>query len=206
MAGLNAGDVLQVTIRGAVLDQEVMTNLTYVVNTASTAGTYLTAMAAWMNDWLNSATGPQLSYLAAVAQNYTCIDIRGQRVWPTRDIALFKLDGRPGTRPTDAEAANLAGVITRHGPFGTRHDVTNLHLPAIADGDFIGGKLTAQQITRMGTLGTKLLNQITVPGEALTLDPVVTSRANLAAYRALIAFAVQDTVRVMRRRTLRIGI
>jgi len=56
MAGINAGDTLEIVIEGALLGQRTMNVFHYNVIQASISATYTAAMTNLLNDWLNSAT------------------------------------------------------------------------------------------------------------------------------------------------------
>jgi len=121
-------------------------------------------------------------------------------------IALFKVDGRPGLRPTDAEASNLSAVVTKHGEFGTRSDVGSYHMPGLASGDFADGELTPAQKTLMGNIGARLITTLVVAGDGTQALPCLMKKNTPSVTRTIVAFGVQETVRTMRRRTLRLGI
>lgn len=202
MAGLNSGDTIEVAIEGVCAGQKTLNVLHYTVATPSVSGTYVTAMEAFLSAWENSATGPQLAILAACAQNWTCVRIRGQRIWPTRDIALYRADGRPGQVGGNAEACNLAQVITKHGPLGTRRDVGSIHLPGLATGRFTDSTLTNQQLTALNAVALKLKSEVIVPGDQTSALPVLVGKATPGAVRPVVATTPQKTVRVLRRRTV----
>jgi len=206
MAGINMGDTLEITVEGALLGQRTMNIFHYNVIAPSTAPSFIVAMNALLADWLNSATGPQLMILAAAAQNWECQNIRGQRLWPTRSLAVYQVDGRPGLRPADCTAPNLSAVITKHGEFGTRKDVGSFHLAGLSDLDYTEGLISGPQLTRMDALATRIRTTLVVAGGGTEALPCLIGEDGPAATRTIVQCEVQDTLRVMRRRTLRVGI
>lgn len=205
MAGLNALDTVEIGIEGLIAGQKTLNVLHYSVLVASTPLTYTAAMTNLLNDYLNSLTGPLLPILAAAAQNWTCVRIRGQRVWPTRDIALFVADGRPGQRPFNAEACNLAATISKFGSLANRHNIGSLHLAGLSSADYAASLITNAQLLRMDNIRTRLQTDLAVFADTTTAKNIIYSRPNPALYTPIVATTNQPTVRVMRRRTVGVG-
>lgn len=206
MAGLNINDVIEITYEGILITQTTLSVLHYFVDTPSTDANYLSAMTHLLGNFKAGAVSPTIAYLAACAQNYEMITLKGQVVYPTRKAYVRINVGLPGLIGTDCTAPNLAGTITKRTSVGTRKGVGSLHMPAIPPSGYSGGLITGGQRTLYAAVQACLLNPFTDTGETTVIEPCLWSRSSPGTVLGLTATALQPQVRTMRRRTVGVGI
>lgn len=206
MAGLNVGDIVAVSAVGTCLAQRVLATMLYRVSGPSTSGDVLTALQNVADFYKNNgATAWVTAYLAAAPQNYTCTLVRAQRIWPTRSIYRDSADGRPGTIASNAETCNLTCVITKRTEDGTRKGIGRLHTAPLPPTAQSAGLISALFTPLATALRDKLILASTIVGDATVMGPVLWNRVAPSLYKPLFAGTVQDTIRTLRRRTLRVG-
>lgn len=195
--------VFSVTFEGDFLGQQVMTVLNYsYLGEASVP--HADAVAA-LQELIESPDGVYSDYLDCIPVNVTNLFIRYQRITPVRyaqEVVIPTV--RIGNRPA-AQQANIATVVTRQAEQAGRGFVSNLHLPGGAEGDLDGGYLTEALIALVQIFAEESTRTVNVGAGGGKLVPVAFKRSNPNASPQLVASYVQDTARVMRRRTVRVG-
>jgi len=209
MAGLNVSDSIQVRVLGTLLGQKTVNTFYYQIVIPSITADPITACQSWADTWGSGAVSPFLSFLECCPQNYTADTIEVQKIYPERFRPTRNNIGLPGTRPNDAQTANVSAVITRAGIQAGRAFVGSLHIPGVAEADQNGGLIGNTLFTKMGTLGSKMLNAFTDTFQATVGNPVLYHwrRPPLAYVNPSLLYTTipQRTIRVMRRRTVGVG-
>lgn len=206
MAGLNVGDVVALSYQGLILGQRTINTLHYVVQISSTNTSVLPALTSLASAFSTGAVSPTLPLLAAMPQNWTLTHIRAQRVSPTRSAFVDYADGRPGQLVTDAESTNVNATITKRTISGTRPGIGSFHAPAIPVDGFAFGLLTAAYKILTETYAIRFINVFIDPVDNTQLQPIVFHKAVPSASFPIVSITVQNTLRVMRRRTVGVGI
>jgi len=208
MAAAATGQVYQVTFVGTMCLQRIMNTFHYVVENVPVGG----ATVEQVYDALEThfeAPGSKIDlFCDCVPTSYTMDAMWIQCIGPTqRYVKRSVTEGVSGLFPFSADLANVSGVITRTTEKSGRSQVSSLHLPIGATPDWLNdGVLRGDVITAYQLLCDDIPVQI---GGAplLSLDPVI--------YHGPVPFAVPDdiiravpqtTARVMRRRTVGLGI
>lgn len=142
----------------------------------------------------------------ALPTNVVLQRVRTQKIAPQRSPYTESVIGQLGLWPNPASTGNLAGVITKRGSLGTRKSVGSLHIGPIPDTAYVQGVISAGYVGVLQILYDALAAVFTVPGSGVTYQMVIYNRTSTPNWNQIAATTVQDTVRVMRRRTLRVGI
>lgn len=143
--------------------------------------------------------------LDAVSNTCTLERTLWQPIRPTRlRAARFTLNS-PGTQQEVPLPQNVAQVITRSGDPATRRSIGSIHLPP-CDADRVeNGVLTAPQRVLVDDVAALVRTPLTDELDNIILTPVLIAR-NAADPPIVVRFAsVQNTIRVMRRRTVGVG-
>lgn len=152
-----------------------------------------------------------------LGDDVTIYKLTGQIIYPTR-FAVQAVDvTRAGQYAGGCTAQNVAGVITKKGALGNRHNIGALHIGGLSadaylNGEVVGGwkNVATSVITNFLSLTMEanggddelepvILNKTKVPDT----DPpkfVVSGSSDIAAWQ------VQTTLRTMHRRTVGLGI
>jgi len=208
MADANVGDIYALTYRGTLAAQTIMSTFAYRLQSLDGTPTVVT-----IYDFMDTLFNDTASNLKDLLQdvlpdNYLFVDCRIQRVATQRiDAKIYDLTPAGGNFGFDATTANLAGVILRRGEVATRKSQSTLHLPyADKETGLANGLVSASYKTVAGALATYIKADKTLPTTTMVIRPVVYNRGSSPNFTAITRTAVQDTLRVMRRRTVGLGI
>lgn len=142
----------------------------------------------------------------ALPTNVVLQRVRTQKIAPNRSPYTEATIGQFGLWPALASTGNLAGVITKRGSLGTRKSVGSLHVGPLPDDAKINGMISAGYLPVLDNLYDALSAVFTAAVSLVTYQMVIYNRTSIPNWNQIAAHSVQDTVRVMRRRTLRVGI
>jgi hypothetical protein len=187
-----------------------MNTFNYRVSTVVGGSPTINAFAA---DFLVSAQWAinESTFRACCPNNYTHLQTWLQFVRPVRYVAFKDEVNVAGDSGAAALTANLAAVVTRQGDIADKHNNGSIHIPIAQDDTLIAnGKLTAGFKTTVNAFAENVNDGITVTSGAATVTtrPVlyfITPSGSVNSRDVITAYA-QDTVRVMRRRTVGLGI
>jgi len=212
MADAVVGDVWQVSFRGEYNAQRIILTHTYrvaaltgIIPDALAAQTILDAVRGGVggNDLIES------KYLACLPAQYELLSIRAQNVKPNRRVYHEVVRNQPGTHAEVGETGNVAAVITLRTAFAGRSQVSNRHIGPIPSTGTVQvlGALTGAYKTLLGTLATALLQSWANLVPDITFEPVILHPIDLVppVTDKVTTAIIGEQVRVMRRRTLRIG-
>lgn len=206
---LVVGDIVQMTIESDVLGQRCLNVLHYRARVGLPALEYQEAM-----DLLNQAVrGSTTSsimekMLPLMGENTKVVGFTSQRVYPTRDIPVRLPNSDEGTAPTVCNASNLAFVITKQSEAAGRGRNGSFHLAGVTDQHFALGNVTLDGQTALEELADRLRDKQVTEGGEFVFEPGL-YKANsslLENWKYLVGTTVQTTVRVLRRRTVGLGI
>lgn len=162
------------------------------------------------------ANGTWIGEMKACCSNNTVFFRRDtQLIWPTRYRTRTQELNETGTVGSAASAQNVAGVLTKRGALGKRSNVGSYHVGGVPATEYTNGLLSANQIDRYESLITNYLDEFqsdnltTVEYDPVILNKIlnpVTEKYEIIGATQVQQWLVQDTLRTMRRRTLRLGI
>jgi len=207
MAGLNIGDVVSIQIHGRIFNQVTMSTFHYKVTTASTTPDTKVALEALGTSFKTQLNAPGLAFLQAAPQNWLAEKVRLQVVSPILSQYAIVSWNLFGTIGSDANASNVTGTLTRRTSFGGRTQIGALHTAPLPDAAMLSGLIAASHLAKMDNLADKMDNNFTVLAETTQVTPVLWSTNDPFNNNKLItSIIVQPEIRVMRRRTVGLGI
>lgn len=206
---LNVNDIIRMTFRGTLCGQTILSGFDYYVKANNSTATLDDLQTVWFDK--DQVIDIKNAYVAATPDNFTLnqgwIKCIVDAIPYRRYVQPY---GVTGTSETAAQA-NVAGVITRQGIFATRKGNGSLHVPISSDSTVIAnGLVTTAQLALLNVLALTMREEMTFNfgGNDLTVAPCILTRVGLDIYQITeleYAFA-QQTSRVMRRRTVGLGI
>lgn len=152
---------------------------------------------------------------SCTSQNTTFFRRDTQLIWPTRYRTRTQELNEQGAVGSPAEAQNVAATLTKRGALGKRSNIGSYHVGGVPSTEYQGGILKPAQIDRYESLITNYLDEFqtdnltTVEYDPVILNKVknpITEKYEIIGATQVQQWLVQDTLRTMRRRTLRVGI
>lgn len=208
MPGLAINDVVQVSFRGTLFGQKMLTILHYSVNVVGT-GTVESQLQELANALTIDNAGVNLvtDYLAAIGPSFSLDTIRCQRVDPTRSVYQVSTANLNGTFATDCTTANIAASLLKRTATPGRRGLGRVQLPGVPAAAYTGGNLTnAYLTTELSNLCQDLMAGLTTPVSAVSMQPCIFNPGAAGShFSPIVTVTPQETVRVMHRRTLFVG-
>lgn len=207
-ANAAVGQKYLITIKGELSAQTILSTFWYEctglipIVTVQDAYTFLAAEFAKLNGML-------VKFTDACPADYTCNELWVQCISPNRIAKRVVTKNIVGGDAFDAMTANVAAVVLRRGEQADRKNVSTLHVPLAVDGNNVdAGVLDPAGIkVQLALLAAEMLVTLD-SGAGDTFIPVVWNpeTGGLAAGKPIVTTLVEETSRVMRRRTVRLGI
>jgi len=209
IAPIAANDIVQVVIESQVQNQTILNVLHYKAETNFSPKTYFEALDELCQK-LSDNVVPSLvkAMLNAMAGNCEVRNIRAQRVAPVRSVYVNTSIGQPGVLTPTNTLSNVGGTITKQTDLAGRGRTGSFHMAGLPAADFAAGSLTVAAVGRLIDIGEFIQSNILNVGGAIIWRPGTYS-PNAAAgsqFHELVNVFPQTTARVMRRRTLGVGI
>jgi hypothetical protein len=202
---LNPGDIVEGSIRGAVLGQVVMTVLHYQATLAAPIADGIAALTTAETAFSVGAGSPLVKYRGCTATNYASQFVRFQVVYPTRRPYFQVARNAAGTFAPDCEAPNLSAFLNLQALNAGRGRHGGIHFPAPSSGGYTAGNVA-------GALGVAIRDFVTAWSPGLNISagndliPIIWSRVKPTTPSAIIGTSIQQTIRTMHRRTVGLGI
>jgi hypothetical protein len=184
-----------------------------------------------MNTWHYACTinsGPAPDYVAEMAALYAGLNATGrllkeyaaclsdnigidpywfQVISPDRYVKQVIGGEITGGLNVDTLVGNTQASITRRGDFANRSNVGAIRIPLPTFPETASdGQITPGHIERLEDLAIEMLNSVSTGSGARTWLPVLYHRNAQVRFSQVTGVEVQHTARVIRRRTLRVGI
>lgn len=210
--GRPVGSILELTYRTRVLNQTCLNVLHYAVETPATTTLVQHEQDIFINHLLTEANGQKTRFLQLLAPNCTLVELRAQFIFLSRWRASAVEINEPGTNDDQGPctAPNVSAVFTKLGEEANRQNIGSFHMPGVGEGAYTGGTLSNPYLTKMNDLAFEMARLITIPGNGGVYHPVLVTRPTLEnpiqTSRRWFDYNVQETLRVMRRRTVGLGI
>lgn len=200
---ITSGAVLAITAESRLLEQQMVTTFHYRMFGSTITDGREAAIAAMVE--LNGGDKLWDKYAAACPTNVLGIKWYAQWITPTRYAFIESTRvAENGQVVGSATTANVCGVFVRRGEMADRKNNSVTHVPGLVPADIVAGKVGAAQLARMDELaGAAVVEIVLVGGQELL--PCAFNRLVPASSRHMIEYEVQDTIRTMHRRTLRLG-
>lgn len=205
-----ANSVLELSFRGVVDGQRTLTIRHYTNAVAVPPGV---PDRLFLETFLNAvkpggAMDLGTDYLAVCAADFQLTAMRVQIVAPARLRFLEDPIGAAGTQAGNTQATNINGTITFRTDKSGRDQLGTIHPPALAEGTYANGLILPAFRDKLSALGDTLSGLVVLPGDMGIWRPCIwhKTRVGSAATDGITDYSVGDTVRVMRRRTVGLGI
>lgn len=196
------GAILECTIRCTVNAQTTLSVFHYKLQDSLGLPDGDSAIDAFNLEW-NDTLDFVGAYAGCMAENVDLVQLVYQWIYPTRYHRVIKAPSvLNGGLVDTCNAPNVAQVITRSGDIADRHGIGTTHVPGLGTGSYADGELLAGQKVLLDTLAGFMDDKYRTD----TMFPVLYNRTNPAQSRVITRAAAQSTVRVMRRRTVGVGI
>jgi len=204
---LTTGDILQVSLRGTLFEQRMLTVLHYRVIVGSASGTVYGDVLSW-SILFSSLTNPGellTLYLATCCPEYLLEDVRVQRVAPVRSAYATQNVNAFGTNVNSCRTANISASITKRGNGGGRWATGRVQMPAVPSDNVVDGSIAVGAQVDYAALGNQLSINQNNPGITQTVQPVIYNPGRTPDWTEILNWLPQSTARTMHRRTLRLG-
>lgn len=203
------GSNVLVTFEGRLAGQITLSTFWYNIASLGSAAN-LSQFYNDVNDQVQDADGLADKFALCCPADWAFLRVWVQVIYPIRYAAAKFVNGDIGG-DGEALAANHAAVILRRGDLANRKNVSTLHVPlAVVAENVEDGILKPGGVkVKLVDLAVALLQPISLAGSTPgRMDPIVTNPRNgTPPTEALLTqAAVMDTARVMRRRTVGLGI
>jgi hypothetical protein len=206
MANLNVNDKFLLTIKGELCGQTIMSTFGYVVQTVA-ANTSQHSAFDLLDQEIVKANQLIPAYRACIPTNYHMLQTWWQVFSPQRYAAYKIAKDLPGLWPVAATTANVSANIVRRGDFATRRDVSSLHVPISPDDtsvvDGMIGNILKPLLT---TLAAELIQPLEAVIPQLLCNPIIPNDLGAGQFTLVTNSFAMNTSRVMRRRTVGLGI
>lgn len=208
MPNIVVGDRVQITVNIAAFNQRLMSIFCYGCSSLTGAANH-SDMFDRLHTAITAVGGLVSVYRAALCPEFAIDSVWYQIIAPLRYSKFTRTAGLGAglLAANNAFSANQAAVILRRGDFGTRNNVSTLHVPigqtpgCQANGG-IGGDLEVP----LFNLADKMKQPINTTTIVSQWDPVINHGPNVGDYTPIVNTAVEPNVRTMNRRTVGRGI
>lgn len=215
---VTANSVMQVTLRGTLFNQTVMNTFHYRVDSGGGVLADGAAALSQMNDALGIPDSFYDTYQRVLPPQVVNIIADLQWIDPDRFVKRTFPVWPLGTGAFTATTPNLSAVLELRGDIADKRSIGTKHIPGLGGVAVAGGLVQAALLADLEEFGQQARLPQTVGGRTMT--PIVFGRARAAytdkfgvlhpaigkSYRPITEFTVQTTARVMRRRTVGLGI
>lgn len=206
MPNIGVDDIMLATMNGVCLGQRVMNTFVYRCTATPSGTSDIVALDALHTKWM-APLGLIQDLISCTPENCNWTEAWYQIVRPTRYRKVVRPIGSLGAYPGDAATANLQGSITRFGELATKRDQGGIRLIiGTTDDNIDNGFLDENLKISMAVLATEMQTTQATATPSVTWVPQVGLPADGAPTRRCVQAVVQDTVRVLRRRTVGLGI
>lgn len=200
--------IIELSFRGTLFNQRLLNVRHYEVSVEGTIPGITASLEALMNEIDNGGPNDMVTpYLNCCGPEFVLDELRLQVVKAVRSRPVSRAVGAAGTFGSVVTAPNVSGVITLYTNLATRRGQGALHMPGLAVEAYAGGDLTAPYQVNLQAFATAVTQTISPAVGGGTYVPVIYHRdlTGALAGDAIINFTIQDTLRVMRRRTVGVG-
>lgn len=204
-----AGNIVQVTIESQALGQTLLNVLHYRAKIALAGQDYFLVMSNLAEAIGESPTaGIVPKMLPLMGANTSVANIYCQRIAPVRSPFLKTLVDMPGSHVEDCDASNLAAVITKRGDVSGRGRSGTFHLGGLGNTVYGHGFITPGSLTLLEELADKMNDPQLTSGGSSVFEPIIYNPGggSPGTGNEIVFCGPSNTVRVMRRRTVGLGI
>jgi hypothetical protein len=199
--------VIETNLIGTLLGQTVIATFHHRVVTPSTLPNASDELAAWLGEqWNNVANTPSGAYINCCPLEYTNTRVTAQAIEPTRLRRVTQVRNHPGD-VGNTEVSNLQASVTFFTNLAGRSQIGGKRIPMAPD-QAVDGFVSEAYKTLLTTFAANCVGlKVVIQGGAV-YAPCIYHRAPtvVPTFTDIEDAIPQDTVRVMRRRTVGLGI
>lgn len=206
---ISLGDCIEVRIETTLAGQKCFNVLHYSVSSTGGGGpvtdgqAYLQALAA---EIMTGATNICAKMRARQTQAAVITTVFAQKILTPRYRSVRVNSAVTGSIDDTPASPNLSRTLSKLSEIAKRGATGSFHLAGFPQADYTAGVFPPAVAAGDGQLMTAILqSQAPVPGSAV-LTPIILQRRPTVAYNNIEGMVSQPTVRVMRRRTVGLGI
>jgi hypothetical protein len=204
---VNIDDVLQIRIIQAYQGSIIMNTLHYQRFSSPVTLTGEDEMNAAIDDIQVATLGVRDRMRSMQSNAVSHERIQAQIVYPTRRPVIEQIDIQPGNIALSGMPSNVAAVFTKRGNHAYKGNTGSFHLAGFPTNYVNGPNLTAALITDLSGLANECTLDLPAFNGAPAWSAVIAPPTTAHNFnKPFSSFTVQSTVRVMRRRTLHVGI
>lgn len=206
MPVFTVGDVCLVTVNGELCGQRTMNTFPYYASNVTGTPTDAQVFAA-LDAQFAALNGFRPRLRDCLPQNWVGLPTWYQVIKPTRYRKVYGAEFGNGAFEADALTANVQASITRYGAIANRRNIGGVRIPIPQDTTVCNdGYLSTAYKAALNLFLTQMIQVRTLTSPAVTLVPLVGLATGGISETPLDGAVVQDTVRVIRRRTVGLGI
>jgi len=200
------GSILEVQIETRANEQRCLNILHYRVTTEG-SGTGIQAEVEDFLDGVESVSGIIGSYRALMSTEATMWSISGQLIRNDRYARIVHPIDDPGELSGNCTAQNVSAVITKRTELSGRWAVGSFHAACLPESAYLAGKLKNATLILAQELADDIAETVTGPVRGGVYRPVVLHpQADHGGSTFISGCQAQETLRVVRRRTVGLGI
>jgi len=207
---LALNDIVAITIVGTVANQHVENVLHFKAdNPPDPAEDYTDGLQSLIGSIKNDvASGIFASLLDCIGNNVGIDYVQAQRVYPQRDFYTRIYEAQPGLHANECSLSNIAATVTKQSERAGRGRSGSFHVFGIPDGVWVDGVWDGAYLALLDELADNLINNQREFGGLDVWWPGMFNGSLGAGnnWSGIVGCTPGDTVRVMRRRTVRLGI
>lgn len=206
---LSPDSIVEMSIRYSLNSQQFICIRHYKQNpdSAVTLTDGPTAVAQLAAAWDVAVDGVSTGFGAFCHDDVRIHEIRAQAIYPTRyAYQAFTPTVTAGSRDGDAAPQNITAVATVRTPFTGRHQHGNVFMAGLIVADVVAGLLTDECKDALALAVAPLVRDISTADPVSSWNAVIYNRTTPADSAYVSGWFPQDQARVMRRRTVGLGI
>lgn len=213
---ITSGSVVQMTLRGILFDQVVMTTFHYRLDLTGPLANGGVALDD-INTQLQGVGNMLDDYSAAMPPEWVSDDYDLQWIYPLRFVKRTYTNGFPNGTGIGTTMTNASAALLVRGEAATKRSVATKHLPGVGGGSINAGMLSGAYLAGAGAIKAQVQANVVAAGRTYT--PIIWGRPRAAftkcgrdfpaldpLYTPITNAVLQDTARVQRRRTVGLGI
>lgn len=204
------GAILEVAIVGDLFGSRTMTLLHYRALQIEGQRDWNLDLPGFDVEFRTATDSLVSNYQDVTSEDWKMAYVRYQLIYPVRYAHnVFLTTGETGTLAEPSLPANVSAVLNKKNDETGPHNRGQVHMPGLTIPSVADGALTPGAIALYTNLADKLndtINQAQLPAPPGTWQPCIFNRTAPIASKEFTSVTIEPTVRVMRRRTLGVGI
>lgn len=202
--------ILQVTFRQRWNQQEILNVLHWRLGVTGGGTVDGDNIQTVMHTWLAVRVGNFVSQLKNMNHvEWTYLSEQYQWLWPLRYTPTFDSETfGNGNKAGTPLPQNVCSVLTKKGVVADRHNIGRIHFSGRTTADHLNGSISAPHVTELANIAINLEQAIDVSEvpNATLMRPIIFNRVNPDQSVLLDGLTIMTTMRVIRRRTVGVGV